>query len=161
MYWLRNPNSVVLDLSFLRDARHEPLVWTGAGTAGSRRVVTAEMLDNPHVLRLVHARVVVPDPAYDAEHTGRDLGTLQAAYAKAFEGRVTVEVSAPVVAAPPAPVVEAVVEAPPAPVVEAPVEAPAEAPAEAPVEAPMETATDAPADAPADAPTDTPRKKKR
>jgi hypothetical protein len=135
MYWLRNPNQVVLDLSFTRDARNEPLVWAGAGTTGSRRCLTAANLDQPHVARLVYSGAVVPDPAYDVEHTGRSADIVRELYTKAFAGRVAGAVSVPVAAPVAAPVAVPVAAVP------APVEPPAEVVAEvvaAPVEEPLE-----------------------
>lgn len=154
MYWLRNPNQVVLDLSFTRDARNEPLVWSGAGTPGSRRCLTAANLDQPHVARLVYSGAVVPDPAYDVEHTGRGADIVRELYAKAFAGRVAGAVSVPVAAPVAAPVavpvaaVPAPVEPPAAPVaevVEEPSAEPAAEPVEEPVEEPVAEAPAAPA----------------
>lgn len=156
MYWLRNPNSVVLDLSFTRDARNEPLVWTGAGTSGSRRCLAAATLDEPHVARLIHSGAVVPDPAYDAEHTGRSESSVRELYAKAFAGRTATSPAAPAPAPAPAPVVVPAPAPVAAPVVEPPPAAPEE-----PVEAPVEEPTAPPAEEPAAPAPETRSSKKR
>lgn len=153
MYWLRNPNVVVLDLSFTRDARNEPLVWTGAGTSGSRRCLAAATLDEPHVARLIHSGAVVPDPAYDAEHTGRSESSVRELYAKAFAVRTAASPAAPAPAPAPAPVV---VPAPVPAATAAPVVEPPPATLEEPVEASVEEPTAPPAEEPAEAPVEEP-----
>lgn len=155
MLWLRNTHSCVYELPHLRDASNSVLRWGPAGTGPQWASVHPGVLADPHVARMLEMRTVVPDPAYDADRTGRLLADVIGLYEAAFGGAVPV--AGPPKAAPTPPdakepeqkVPEAASAAPVEPSASASSPAPEETPAAAPAVA-VEVAAETPAETPAE-----------